>query len=51
METPKPELPPPEPKTCPNCGAKTAVKVNRTGTFVACTRYPECKWTKPPPPR
>ncbi|HXV86449.1 MAG TPA: type I DNA topoisomerase [Gemmatimonadales bacterium] len=32
---------------CPECGAKLTVKAGRFGPFIACTRYPECRYTKP----
>jgi DNA topoisomerase-1 len=32
---------------CPNCGSALAVKSGRFGPFIACTRYPECRFTKP----
>ena len=31
---------------CPKCGNPLAVKTGRFGKFVACTGYPECKYTK-----
>jgi DNA topoisomerase I len=40
----------PEPTTdevCENCGAPMVVKRGRFGTFLACSRYPDCKTTKP----
>ncbi len=30
---------------CPKCGAKMVVKWGRSGEFLACSRYPECKST------
>jgi DNA topoisomerase I len=33
--------------TCPQCGAPMVMKRGRFGRFLACTRYPECKGTKP----
>jgi DNA topoisomerase-1 len=33
--------------TCPDCGAPMVMKRGRFGRFLACTRYPECKGTKP----
>jgi len=33
-------------ETCPKCGKPLAVKVGRFGKFLACTGYPECKFTK-----
>lgn len=32
---------------CPECGRDLAFKHGRFGTFIACTGYPECKYTKP----
>ncbi len=32
---------------CPTCGAPMVMKRGRFGRFLACTRYPECKGTKP----
>jgi DNA topoisomerase-1 len=32
---------------CPECGAPMVMKRGRFGKFLACTRYPECKGTKP----
>jgi DNA topoisomerase-1 len=32
---------------CPECGAAMVLKRGRFGRFLACTRYPECKGTKP----
>ncbi|HVO21543.1 MAG TPA: type I DNA topoisomerase [Anaeromyxobacter sp.] len=32
---------------CPECGAAMVMKRGRFGKFLACTRYPECKGTKP----
>ncbi len=32
---------------CPQCGAAMVMKRGRFGRFLACTRYPECKGTKP----
>ncbi len=33
-------------ESCPKCGKPLAVKTGRFGKFVACTGYPECKFTK-----
>ena len=30
---------------CPECGAPMVVKFSRTGSFLGCSRYPECKAT------
>ena len=32
---------------CPECGRDLAIKHGRFGSFIACTGYPECKYTKP----
>ncbi len=40
----------PEPTTdekCESCGADMVVKRGRFGSFLACSRYPDCKTTKP----
>lgn len=40
-------LPPPEPVDCQECGAPMLLKIGRTGQFLSCSRYPECKATRP----
>ncbi len=32
---------------CNECGAPMAVKFSKTGQFLGCSRYPECKATRP----
>jgi DNA topoisomerase-1 len=32
---------------CPDCGAGLVVKWGRNGKFIACTNYPECRYTRP----
>ncbi len=32
---------------CPVCGAPLVVRWGRYGKFIACSRYPECKYTRP----
>jgi DNA topoisomerase-1 len=32
---------------CPNCGAHLMIRRGRFGRFMACSKYPECKFTKP----
>ena len=32
---------------CPKCGGQLTVKSGRFGPFIACTNYPECRYTKP----
>jgi DNA topoisomerase-1 len=39
--------PPPTDEKCETCEAPMTVKRGRFGSFLACTRYPECKTTKP----
>ncbi|MGX8774905.1 MAG: type I DNA topoisomerase, partial [Bacillota bacterium] len=31
---------------CPDCGKDLAIKHSRFGTFIGCTGYPECKYTR-----
>ncbi|WP_294392686.1 type I DNA topoisomerase [uncultured Sphingomonas sp.] len=36
-----------DPRQCPNCGeGKLALRGGRFGAFVACSNYPECKFTR-----
>ncbi|MEJ7637672.1 MAG: type I DNA topoisomerase [Singulisphaera sp.] len=37
----------PSSETCHECGAPMTVKFSRTGSFLGCSRYPECKSTRP----
>lgn len=32
---------------CPKCGKKLKIKLGRFGKFLACSGFPECKFTKP----
>jgi DNA topoisomerase-1 len=32
---------------CPQCGGTLTVKSGRFGPFIACTNYPDCRYTKP----
>jgi DNA topoisomerase I len=32
---------------CPTCGAPMIIKIGRFGKFLACTKFPDCKTTKP----
>jgi DNA topoisomerase-1 len=36
---------------CPECGANLAARWGRFGKFVACSKYPECKYVKKTPAR
>ncbi|ETX30979.1 type I DNA topoisomerase [Roseivivax isoporae] len=48
-----PQLYPPredgtDPRTCPLCGQGSLhLKTSRSGGFVGCSRYPECRYTRP----
>jgi len=37
----------PTDETCPQCGKTIVIKMGRYGKFLACSGYPECKFTKP----
>jgi DNA topoisomerase-1 len=41
------EDPPTTEERCPKCGSPMVIKEGRFGRFLACSRYPECKGTKP----
>ncbi|MFC1955216.1 type I DNA topoisomerase [Chloroflexota bacterium] len=34
-------------EVCPQCGKPITIKMGRYGKFLACTGYPDCKYTKP----
>lgn len=34
---------------CPKCGSPMVIKTGKFGKFLACSKYPECKTTKPIP--
>ncbi len=36
-----------EPRKCPNCGGRLGLKIGRTGGFIGCGNYPDCKYTRP----
>jgi DNA topoisomerase-1 len=36
----------PTDETCPRCGKLMLIKLGRYGKFVACSGYPECKYTR-----
>ena len=46
---PRVPLPEPEPigEACPECGHDLVKKRGRFGEFIACSNYPECKYTRP----
>jgi len=33
-------------ENCPQCGAPLTIRYSRFGKFLACSRYPDCKFTK-----
>ncbi|MBI1206789.1 MAG: type I DNA topoisomerase [Azospirillum sp.] len=37
-----------DPRRCPGCGeGRLGLKLSRNGAFVGCSRYPECRYTRP----
>ncbi|WP_337186113.1 type I DNA topoisomerase [Phenylobacterium sp.] len=37
-----------DPRACPRCGdGRLSLKPSRTGAFVGCSNYPECRYTRP----
>lgn len=32
---------------CPVCGSPLVIRVGKFGKFLACSRFPDCKFTKP----
>jgi len=34
-------------QSCPNCGGPLEVRSGRFGPYIACAKYPECKFSKP----
>ena len=48
-DAPKIAMPGPEPigEACPECGHDLVKKRGRFGEFIACSNYPECKYTRP----
>jgi DNA topoisomerase I len=37
-----------DPRRCPSCGAgRLGLKLSRTGAFIGCSNYPECRYTRP----
>jgi DNA topoisomerase-1 len=33
-------------ESCPDCGSPLVMRFGRFGTFIGCTNYPECKYTR-----
>ena len=42
-----PDNPDADPRTCPNCGGRLGLKIGRSGGFIGCGNYPDCKYTRP----
>ncbi|MGL4241216.1 MAG: type I DNA topoisomerase, partial [Beijerinckiaceae bacterium] len=37
-----------EPRGCPRCGnGRLGLKLSKTGPFIGCSNYPECRYTRP----
>ncbi|MBP0463281.1 type I DNA topoisomerase [Roseomonas sp. PWR1] len=37
-----------DPRVCPTCGAgRLGLRLGRTGAFIGCSNYPECRYTRP----
>ncbi|WP_421988491.1 type I DNA topoisomerase [Roseococcus sp.] len=37
-----------DPRLCPNCGkGRLGLRLGRTGAFIGCSAYPECRFTRP----
>ncbi len=37
-----------DPRQCPRCGdGRLGLKLSRTGPFIGCSNYPECRFTRP----
>ena len=45
--TADPERPDGDPRECPSCGGRLGIKLGRTGGFIGCGNYPECRHTRP----
>ncbi|MCH8154068.1 MAG: type I DNA topoisomerase [Proteobacteria bacterium] len=43
-----PEAPDKDPRACPTCGdGRLGLKLGRSGGFVGCSNYPDCRYTRP----
>jgi DNA topoisomerase-1 len=37
-----------DPRLCPSCGSgRLGLRLGRTGAFIGCSNYPECRYTRP----
>lgn len=34
-------------RICPSCGGTLGIKLGKTGAFIGCSNYPECRYTRP----
>ncbi len=34
-------------ENCPDCGAALVIRIGKYGKFLSCSKFPECKFTKP----
>ncbi|MGR4000263.1 MAG: type I DNA topoisomerase [Alphaproteobacteria bacterium] len=41
-----PDKPEYEPRLCPSCGGRLGIKLGRSGGFIGCSNYPECRHTR-----
>jgi DNA topoisomerase-1 len=41
------QIPAPPEFVCGTCGAPTVYRFGKSGRFLSCSRYPECKWASP----
>ncbi len=44
---PDPDDPDKDTRRCPSCGGRLGLKIGRTGGFIGCSNYPDCKYTRP----
>jgi DNA topoisomerase I len=45
---PQPKGEGPDPRGCPRCGTgRLGLKLSKTGPFIGCSNYPECRYTRP----
>jgi len=42
-----PNDPDADPRACPSCGGRLGLKIGRSGGFIGCGNYPDCKYTRP----
>ncbi|RMD63553.1 MAG: type I DNA topoisomerase [Alphaproteobacteria bacterium] len=43
-----PQHPEKDPRACPACGSgRLGLRLGRTGGFIGCSNYPECRYTRP----